>query len=149
MELLLGIALIIVLKSFFKKIIKRTFLLLSIPISIFAASSIFEISIATMMLIALLVVKVLKEIIKKCKIFKENIFTSYEEYENGFMKKLVCILFDLNIIVFWLIVGIISVLQITNPFMNLLDVEVLLIAFVSTWIIKFIETLLYFQLEID
>ena len=143
MELLFYLAVLFIFVKLLKKIIKKVInLILSIlflPIIIAISSVVFKIPFFTGIILALAVGKILKELRLKYNDLIEGMFAPRCNYTHGYLGKLAYMLFDINIFVFLILVGIYSSIQIINPFVKLESIEVLGLIFILTWMIRFIE----------
>ena len=147
MELLFCLAIAFILKDQIKKIVKITNYLIMLVISGFAFSLFLKVSFFTGMILFIILNKSLKEFKGRFRDLSKLIIRSRKRYQNGFIEKLVYMLFDMNFLMFVILVGFYSSKELISPMFNMEDIEILFLVFISTPLFKLIEQ--YFKENIN
>lgn len=147
MELLFCLAIAFILKDQIKKIVKITNYLIMLVISGFAFSLFLKVSFFTGMILFIILNKSLKEFKGRFRDLSKLIIRSRKRYQNGFIEKLVYMLFDINFLMFVILVGFYSSKELISPVFNMEDMEILFLVFISTASFKLIEQ--YFKENIN
>lgn len=147
MELLFCLAIAFILKDQIKKVVKIANYIIMLVISGFAFSLFLKVSFFTGMILFIILNKSLKEFKGRFRDLSKLIIRSRKRYQNGFIEKLVYMLFDINFLMFVILVGFYSSKELISPMFNMEDIEILFLVFISTPLFKLIEQ--YFKENIN
>lgn len=147
LELLFCLAIAFILKNQVKKIVKITNYLLMLAISGFVLSLFLKVEFFTGIILSVIINKSLKDFKNRFKDLNRLIIRSRKRYQYGFIEKLVYMLFDMNFLMFVILVGFYSAKELISPVFNMEDMEILFLVFISTASFKLIEQ--YFKESIN
>lgn len=147
MELLFYLAIAFILRDQIRKIAKMAFYLIMLTISGFIFSLFLKVPFFTGMILFIILNKSLKEFKGRFRDLSKLIIRSRKRYQNGFIEKLVYMLFDINFLMFVILVGFYSSKELISPVFNMEDMEILFLVFISTASFKLIEQ--YFKENIN
>ena len=147
MELLFCLAIAFILKDQIKMVVKIANYIIMLVISGFAFSLFLKVSFFTGMILFIILNKSLKEFKGRFRDLSKLIIRSRKRYQNGFIEKLVYMLFDMNFLMFVILVGFYSSKELISPMFNMEDIEILFLVFISTPLFKLIEQ--YFKENIN